>query len=187
MCELSKLSQDAYELDTTNTPFSHMRTQRPERLVRPPRTRGQEIKICLVGEILELFFFQGKLLYNVVLVSAVQQREWAVSKTYISSLLSLPPTHSLPHIITEHRTELPVSSSSCLFYTWQCVCVSAILNSSRLLPPPLCPQVHQTRIFNHSTTAASWSCGGDKGPQCLRGRRAEEGSTPVLHECWAGF
>ena len=72
----SKNSQKTLKiLAATNTPFSHMRTQRPERLVRPPRTRGQEIKICLVGEILELFFFQGKLLYNVVLVSAVQQRE----------------------------------------------------------------------------------------------------------------
>lgn len=154
MYELSKPSQDACELGTTNTPFSHIRTQRPERLVRPPRIRGQKIKICQTL-ILELFFPRGKLLYSVVLVSSLQQRESAVSITYISSLLRLPATHSVPPIATEHRAELPVSSSSCLFYTWQCVCVGGILNSSRLLPPPLCPQVHQTRIFNHSTTAAS--------------------------------
>ena len=40
------------------------------------------------------FLIGGKLLYNVVLVSASQQRKSAIIRHFISSLLSLPP---LPH------------------------------------------------------------------------------------------
>ena len=119
----------------------------------------------------------------------MQQRESAVSTTYISSLLSLPPAHSLsPHRYHRASDWVPcvvqqLSILHMVVYRHRCY----TLNSSHLLLPPLRPPVHQTRISNHSTTAASWCCGGDTGPHCLRGRQAEEGSTSVLHECWAGF
>ena len=66
-----------------------------------------------------LFFLIGvQLLYNVVLVSAVQQSESAVS---IHTLLPFepprPPSHTLvPHlqVLTEHRAELPELCSSVL-------------------------------------------------------------------------
>ena len=45
-------------------------------------------------QVFNFFSIRGKLLYNVVLVSAAQQRKSAIMRHIISSLLSLPP---VPH------------------------------------------------------------------------------------------
>lgn len=51
MYELFKPSQDPYEVGAPNTPFSQVRTLRPERLVGAPRTHGQEVEVCQTPEL----------------------------------------------------------------------------------------------------------------------------------------
>ena len=102
------------------------------------------------------------MLYNVVLVSAVQEHESVICiHLALPSTASLPtPTH--PFILTDPGAELPVLYSSFLpatYFTWGSVYMSKLL--SRFVPPSpspagstspfsvlvslflLCKQVHQ--------------------------------------------
>ena len=101
------------------------------------------------------FFKIGiQLIYNIVLVSAVQQHESALisSKyTHIPSLLSLPPTspsHSTPKVIKEHWAELPVLNSSfplASYFTHDSVYMwMAPSRFSLPSPSPSCPRSFST-------------------------------------------
>ena len=108
------------------------------------------------------------LLYNVVLVSVVQQCESAVSILY--HLPIEPPSHTPPipplQDITEYRAELPVLYSSfprTIYFTYDYIYIhtyiythtyqSYSLNSSHPLLPPLCPQVHSLYLCLYSCPA----------------------------------
>ena len=94
---------------------------------------------CLVSPskkmFLHLFLLGGKkiFVYNIVLVSALQQHESTIS-IHTFSLLNLPPTPPHAILVGHHRApgwapcamqHLPIS---CLFYTWQCTYSNAILS-----------------------------------------------------------
>ena len=90
------------------------------------------------------FFNWSKLLYSVMLVSAVQKRESAVC-IYVSpaSWASLPsPAPSTP--LGHHGTRNTLCAgqrlpSSCLSYTWWCVYISVTLPARPALLSPPCP------------------------------------------------
>ena len=103
------------------------------------------------------FLIGGKLLYNVVLVSAIQQCKSAIIIcVYLSSFLSLPPlslSHpsrssqntrldSLWHIATAHQLSI--------LHTALCICWCCSLHLAHSLLPPLCPQVHSLHLCLHS-------------------------------------
>ena len=101
------------------------------------------------------FFKIGiQLIYNIVLVSAVQQHESAlISSKYshIPSLLILPPTspsHSTPKVIKEHWAELPVLNSSfplASYFTHDSVYMSMAPSRFSLpSPSPSCPRSFST-------------------------------------------
>ena len=88
------------------------------------------------------------MLYNIVLVSAIQQQESAM--VYICFFPLEPPSHLLSHpipplwIVTEHWVELPVSYSKfplAIYFTYANVYVS-MLYSQFVCPllSLLCPQ-----------------------------------------------
>ena len=113
---------------------------------------------------LNIFLIGGKLLYNVVLVSAIQYQESVIIiHTYIYkyiyiyiyiyiSLLGLPPLPSkrpswplFPPVITECQARLPMLYSSFLLAILHMIvyiCQCSFLNSFHPLLPLLCPQVH---------------------------------------------
>ena len=104
------------------------------------RTRAHT---CNLGP--AFFFFNwSKLLYSVMLVSAVQKRESAVC-IYVSpaSWASLPsPAPSTP--LSHHGTRNTLCAgqrlpSSCLSYTWWCVYISVTLPARPALLSPPCP------------------------------------------------
>ena len=95
-------------------------------------------------DLLFFFFNWSKLLYSVMLVSAVQKRESAVC-IYVSpaSWASLPsPAPSTP--LGHHGTRNTLCAgqrlpSSCLSYTWWCVYISVTLPARPALLSPPCP------------------------------------------------
>ena len=90
------------------------------------------------------FSFQVQLLYNVGLVSAVQQCESATC-IRLSYLLSLPAPVPPLLVITEHRAELPVLDSSfplAVYFTKTVVCICQC--HSVQIPSPWC-MGHLTR------------------------------------------
>ena len=56
-----------------------------------------EMRKTYIVEIIVLFFYFSKILYNIVLISAVQRSELAVCIHNISSLLDLPPSYPSRH------------------------------------------------------------------------------------------
>ena len=87
------------------------------------------------------------MLYNVVLVSAVQQSESSIYiyiYPHIPSILSLPPTLPIPplYVITKHRVDLPVLCSSfpiAIHFTFGRVYMSMLL--SHFVPASPSPAV----------------------------------------------
>ena len=74
----------------------------------------------------------GKFLYNVMLVSTIEQHtQISHNYTYNTSLLSLPPLPSPPFwVITENQAGLPVSSSNfsrVIYITHRSVYMSILL------------------------------------------------------------
>ena len=85
------------------------------------------------------------MLYNVALVSAIQQHDSAIVM-HMSFLLE-SPSHAIPplEVVTEHQVEIPGSyaSSHWLSILHKVMHISQYysFNSSNPLFPPLCPQV----------------------------------------------
>ena len=80
------------------------------------------------------FLIGGKLLYNVVLVSAIQQCKLAII-IHVSPpfLVSLPSSH--PTALDHHRVLAGQLLTNYLFYTWWCTYVCAKLSSFASLSP----------------------------------------------------
>ena len=101
-----------------------------------PVSRGCPYSLALrlfLHLFLNLFLVGGKLLYNVVLVSAIQQGESVISIHYVPSRLSLLHHPPYPTPLGLHRAlgwapcviqQPPISY---LFTIWQCVCFSTTL------------------------------------------------------------
>ena len=87
------------------------------------------------------FLIGGKLLYNVVLVSAIQQCKLAII-IHISppSLVFLPSSH--PTALDHHRVLAGQLLTSYLFYTWWCTYVCATFFICLTLSFPHC--VHES-------------------------------------------
>ena len=93
-----------------------------------------------------MYVFIGvQLLYTIVLVSAIQQCESAISLHIVSSLLNLPPIPSTPLTPLHHRSAPSWAPGavrqllpSCLFDTWSCIHVSAALSVHPTLSFPSC-------------------------------------------------
>ena len=92
-----------------------------------------------------VILFEGYLLYNIVLVSAIHQHESAIYMSPLSWPFFPPSTHSTP--LRYHRAliwapwvmqQIPTSYP---FHTWWCMFLCYSLNLS--YPPllPLCPEV----------------------------------------------
>ena len=85
--------------------------------------------------------FTFKLLYNVVLVSAVQQRESIIITCISLSLLSLPPLPASHPCRLSQSTGLgslgyAAASHWLSIYTWSCIHVNATLQSVPASPSP---------------------------------------------------
>ena len=125
---------------------------------------------CFLLEALFFYIFIGvQLLYNVVLVSAVQQKVnqlFVYMYLHIPSLLSLPPNLPIPRlqVVTKQGVELPELCSSfpiAIHFTFGSVCMSMLLSHFVPASPPIpvssslfstpaslflpCHQVHQNR------------------------------------------
>ena len=92
-------------------------------------------------------------LYNVVLVSTVQQSESA-THIYISpSLPSLPPTYPSPHqVITEHWAEPPVLYSSFPLAVFHMVVYIHVI--ANLPIHPTMPHVHTSVLYVYVSLSA---------------------------------
>ena len=108
-----------------------------------------------------LFLIGVELLYNVVLVSSVQQSESTICIPISPpSWTSLPPT-TIPRIsvTTEHQAELPVLYSRlplAIYFTHGSVYMSILISQFIPFPPsPPCPQVHflHLRVYSYP---ANW-------------------------------
>ena len=109
---------------------------------------------CPLYFIFYLFWIGGYLLYNVVLVSAIQQCEsmWIshIMYTYVPSLwsppLTQPPTIPSLFIITGHWAELPVLNNNfplAIDFTHGSIYIYISMLLPQFIPPlhpPLCPQ-----------------------------------------------
>ena len=93
------------------------------------------------------------MLYNVVLVSAIQQHESAVihTDTHTSSLSLESPSPSCPAPLGRHRTPLcslcyTAASHLLIILHMICICQCYFLSSSCPLLPLLCPQVSSLHL-----------------------------------------
>ena len=104
------------------------------------------------------------LLYNVVLVSAVQRSESAIC-IHISppSWTSLPPPHIPPiQVITEHRAEIPVLYRRfplAICFTHGSINMSILISQFNPLPSPtLCPHICSLHLHLYSCPAYRFIC-----------------------------
>ena len=93
-----------------------------------------------------LFLIGRKLLCNVLLVSALQQRESVIIMYIIFSLVSLPPTLTSPHPRSSQNAGLGslCHTATSHYFTRDTIYIynqRYLLNSSHPHLPPLCPQV----------------------------------------------
>ena len=108
-----------------------------------------------------LFLIGGKLLYNIVLVSAIHQHESATGYTYVPSLLNLPRTsdptvplsgcHRTPGLNSLHHTANShwLAVLNMVMYMFQC----HSFNLSHPLLPTLGPQVCSLCLHLHCCPA----------------------------------
>ena len=87
-----------------------------------------------------IFFTEVQLIYNVVLVSAVQKRESAIH-IHISPLFWISFPFRSPQSIEQSSLCYKQVLISYLFYTQQCICQSQSPNHPTPPYPPWCPYI----------------------------------------------
>lgn len=110
--------KDACELGTTNTPFSHMKP-RSQRSWSTPKDTWLKIKICQT--LAHRTFFPEERCFTMLCWFLLCNNVNHVSITYISSLLRLPATHSLPLSPQEHELSSLCHPAAVLFYMAVCI------------------------------------------------------------------
>ena len=108
----------------------------------------------------KIFFIEVQLLYNVVLVSAIQQSEVSHMDISVPSLGNLPPLNPIP--LGHHSTKLSplcyiaASHQLAILHMAVYICQCCSPNSSHLPLPSICPRVCWLRSSEGTICSYRW-------------------------------